>query len=214
MHLTVPLQYRFVSAPSPQKPAPLLVVLHGRGDSPEGFSWLPQALGFSNLAYLFLQAPDPYYTGYSWYDHPPNQGPGISRSQELLTQVFDQLWSAGFAPSSTALFGFSQGCLMTLEFGARYHLPLAAYIGISGYCFDENRLTHETSDSHKQAPWLVTHGTQDEVLPVSRTREQMNRLIQSGFQIDYREFDKSHTIDENEEFPLIRSFIAQHLGGI
>ncbi len=190
----------------------MLVVLHGRGDSPEGFSWLPDALNFSDLAYLFLQAPDPYYTGYSWYDLPPDQGPGILRSRALLERTFEQLWTQGFSPSATLLLGFSQGCLMTLEFGARYEKCLAGYVGISGYCYDEKQMALDAQALNKTTPWLITHGTQDEVLPILRTRLQIQSLIQAGFQIDYREYNKSHTIDDRLEFPEIRTFIEANLG--
>ncbi len=189
----------------------LLVVLHGRGDSPYGFQWLSRALGLPTLSLLLLQAPDPYYDGFSWYDLPPDQGPGIARSSLLLTQVFDELATLGFASSRTLLFGFSQGCLMTLEFGARYRRRLRGYIGISGYCHDAVKLLREANPDVMQADWLVTHGTHDDVLPVETTRAQMAQLKAGGFQLAYREYDKDHTIEPDEELPYLREWIRSRL---
>ncbi len=43
----------------------LFVVLHGLGDSIEGWRWLPSALDLPWLNYLLVNAPDEYYGGFS-----------------------------------------------------------------------------------------------------------------------------------------------------
>ena len=55
----------------------LMIVLHGLGDSMEGYRWLPQAMQLPWLSYLLVNAPDRYYTGFSWY--PLDDGSGTSR---------------------------------------------------------------------------------------------------------------------------------------
>ena len=185
----------------------LMVVLHGRGDSPAGYESFQEELGIPGLSLLLLQAPDDYFTGYSWYDLPPNQLPGIQRSRKLLHQVFEEIFEQGFKPDQVILFGFSQGCLMTLEFGARFPHLLKGYIGISGYCYDPQALLNEAVPFViHQGNWLITHGTHDDVLPVSITRQQIGFLNQSGFSIQYQEFEKAHEIPE-VEIRMIRNWI-------
>ena len=190
--------------------AALMVVLHGRGDSPYGFEWLSRALGLP-ISLLLLQAPDPYYDGFSWYDLPPDQGPGITRSSLLLTRVFDELETLGFASERTFLFGFSQGCLMTLEFGARYRRRLRGYVGISGYSHDPAKLLREANPACLTGDWLITHGSDDDVLPVEVTRAQLAQLVAGGFAIDYREYRKDHTIDPDHELPELRQWLSERL---
>lgn len=186
----------------------LMIVLHGRGDSPEGFTWLPSELAIPDLNYLMLQAPDSYYDGFSWYDLPPNQLPGIKRSRDLLSGVFTEIEKEGYLPENCFLFGFSQGCLMTLEFGARFPRKLKGYIGISGYCYDVKALLKEAiPEIIHQGDWLITHGTEDPVLPIEETRAQMKELMAGGFKMDYREYNKTHTLDPREEIPYIREWI-------
>jgi phospholipase/carboxylesterase len=209
----LPIEAVFVEAKKKSEvgSAPLLVVLHGRGDSPDGFLWMPETLALPQLSYLLLQAPDDYYGGYSWYAMAPDQLPGILRSRELLAQVFAEVFKQGYRPENTLLFGFSQGCLMTLEYGGRALPKLRGYIGVSGYAYDADALAAESKPELKLADWLVTHGTRDDVLPIARTREQIHFLNQSGFQIEYQEYEKVHTIDEAEELPKIREFIAARI---
>ena len=188
----------------------ILVVLHGRGDSLAGFRWLPSALGL-DINYLLVTAPDPYFTGFSWYDLPPNQKPGVDRSRLLLDQLFSELELQGFSSRNLALLGFSQGCLMALEWGARTTRSLAGFIGISGYCLDPDALLLERTPASQDTRWLITHGDRDAVLDFARTEQQMLQLKNAGWPLDFHTFAKDHTIDEKIELPLIRSFIASVL---
>jgi phospholipase/carboxylesterase len=207
--MELPLQHLWLPAPAPSKQ--LIVVLHGLGDSADGFLWLPEALDIDSLHFLFLNAPTPYYMGFSWYDLPPKQLPGILRSRNILNDTFSRIENSGYPPERTFLFGFSQGCLMTLEFGARYNRRLAGYIGISGYSNDSEALLRELNPEVNHGDWLITHGTQDETLPVERTRAQMRLFNENGFTIDYREYVKTHTIDFHREVDEVREWIRKRV---
>ncbi len=203
--MDLPLTHIWQPARVPTKQ--LVVVLHGRGDSAEGFVWLQEALAIDSLDFLLLTAPDPYAIGFSWYDLPPRQLPGIVRSRRLLGEVLAQTEQNGFAPERTFLFGFSQGCLLTLEFGARHPRRLAGYVGTSGYVYDPEALLGDLNPEVNQGDWLITHGTDDELLPVAQTRQQIEQLNAGGFKIDYREFAKTHTIDPDRELREIREWM-------
>lgn len=189
----------------------LLVVLHGRGDSHAGFTWLPSALGLDGLGYLLVDAPDPYYEGFSWYDLPPHQAPGVTRSRRLLDQLFAELVTRGQDPAKTALLGFSQGCLMALEWGGRSELALAAYVGISGYILDPDALLKELRPHARRGDWLVTHGRYDAVLPYRTTESQVRVLQAGGWPLRFEALSKDHTIVP-EEIEVVRSFLAERLG--
>ncbi len=179
----------------PDASGKLAVVLHGRGDSTAGFYWMPNYMGLPEVSWLLVNAPDPWNDGFSWYDLPPNHGPGIERSQGLLDRLFDELDAQGYPPENIVLFGFSQGCLLTLEWGGRTDLPLAGCIGVSGYCFNALNLGAEASEAAKQRPWFVSHGKEDEVLPYHVTAGQIRTLQDAGLPIDFRSYAKTHTID-------------------
>jgi phospholipase/carboxylesterase len=185
----------------------LMVVMHGLGDSVEGYRWLPEALEFPWLNYLLVNAPDPYYDGYSWFDINGDPGPGIRRSRDLLFQLLDHQRTSGFPTDQTALFGFSQGCLMTLEVGLRYPHLFAGLVGISGFVYRPEVLLEEMSPVARQQQFLITHGYQDSLLAFKMVKEQMQKFIQQGLQIDWREFNKDHTIAGEVELRVIREFL-------
>ena len=203
--MKLPLSHVWLPAKNPSDQ--LIVVLHGLGDSVRGFLWLPEELRIDSLNYLLLNAPEPYYSGYRWYDIEDPLS-GIVRSRKLLGDVFAVLHREEYPPEKTFLLGFSQGCLMTLEFGARHADRLAGYVGISGYTIDPAALLRDLNPAVNHGDWLITHGTKDEILSVETTRSQMQTLRDGGFRIDYREYSKTHTIDAERELPDIRQFIA------
>lgn len=186
----------------------LMVVLHGLGDSMEGYRWLPEALGLPWLNYLLVNAPDPYYGGYSWYDFAGDPGPGVQRSRRQLFELLDEQRSRGFATEQTVMFGFSQGCRMTFEVGLNYPHRFNGLVGISGYVHEPGRTAPELSASARRQRFLVTHGTLDPLIPFDGVREQIRLLQKSGAQIEWHEFVKEHTIAGEAELKVIRDFVV------
>lgn len=191
----------------------LLVVLHGLGDSMDGWRGLPDALRLPWLNYLLVDAPDDYYGGYSWYDLYGDSGPGIRRSRALLTELLDRQRAAGFPGAHTGLLGFSQGCLMTFDTGFRYPHRLAALVGISGYVWEPATLVNELAPVAREQRALFTHGRRDPLIPMSKVRdEQLPPLRQAGLSVEWREFDKEHTVAGEPELAVIRGFLRTAYG--
>lgn len=186
----------------------MMVVLHGLGDSMEGYRWLPTGLNVPWLNYLLVNAPDDYHGGFSWYDFMDDPAPGVKRSREALFELLDAQRAAGFPAEQIFQFGFSQGCLMTMEVAMRYPHKLAGCIGISGYVHEPEAALEEFSPVAKDQEILFTLGTFDPIIPPGKVRGQLNLLqADGGLQIEAKEFAKDHTIAGVEELNLIRDFI-------
>lgn len=187
----------------------LMVVLHGLGDSMEGYGWLPEAMDLPWLNFLLVNAPDEYHGGYSWYDFMEDPAPGVKRSREVLFELLDAQREKGFSAGQIFQFGFSQGCLMTMEVAMRYPHKLAGCIGISGYVHEPEAALEEMSPAAKDQEILFTLGTFDPIIPPDKVRGQLNLLqADGGLQIEVKEFAKDHTIAGEDELSLIRDFIT------
>jgi phospholipase/carboxylesterase len=192
--------------PAAQPPSRrLMIVLHGLGDSLEGWLWLPAALQLPWLNFLLVNAPDPYYGGWSWFDI--ETGAGIAASRQLLFQLLDGLKEY---PAGQIVFsGFSQGCLMSIEVGARYPRRLAGILGISGFVHEPLELIRELSPVAREQRFLITHGTEDPMIPVQLARKQVAYLKKAGLNIEWREFVKAHNVAGEEELAVIRQFVRE-----
>jgi phospholipase/carboxylesterase len=189
----------------------LMVVLHGLGDSMDGYRWVPEVMGFPWLNVLLVNAPDLYFGGYSWYDFSGDAESGIRRSRRLLTELLDHWRGRGYPPEQTLLFGFSQGCLMTLDVGLRHAHRLAGLVGVSGYVHRLEELLGALGPGARELPILVTHGTLDPLVPFEPARAQYRQLMAAGLRIEWHEFTKAHTIEGERELTLIRTFVERCL---
>jgi phospholipase/carboxylesterase len=185
------------------------IMLHGLGDSIEGYRWFPEAMNLPWLNYLLVNAPDDYYGGYSWFDFQGDMKPGVQRSRQSLFDLLDAQRSAGFPTGETILGGFSQGCLMSVEVGLRYPHRLAGIVGISGWICEPDKLLTELSPVAFKQRLLITHGLFDPMVPFAETREQVNMLKAAGLHIEWHEFPKPHTIAGELELEVIRNFVRE-----
>jgi phospholipase/carboxylesterase len=190
----------------------LWIMLHGLGDSIEGYRWLPEAMRLPWMNYLLVNAPDEYYGGYSWFDFSGDILPGVRRSRKMLFELLDARRTSGFPTEQTILGGFSQGCLMSIEVGLRYPHRFAGIVGISGYVCEPEKLVEELSPVALQQRLLVTHGTKDPMIRFADVREQINILKGAGLHIEFHEFLKAHTIAGEEELDIIRNFVRSCFG--
>ena len=203
---------------------PLLVVLHGLGDSSAGWEWLPVELQLPWLEYLLLDAPDAYFDGKSWFQIgfpadgrttgalPPVDAAAVERSRRAIEDVLAREKAGGRAGRDMALLGFSQGCLMTLEAGLRHSEPLAGLVGISGWVHEPARLAAEAPPHARSVPVLMTHGTWDPLLRIEHVRPHARVLRDAGFDLLWQEFEKEHTVAGRTEVQFIARFLEQCFG--
>jgi len=190
----------------------LLLMMHGLGDSMEGYFWMPQALRLPWLNYLLPNAPDDYYGGYAWFDIYGDMVPGVQRSRQLLFELLDAWRANGWPTEQTVIGGFSQGGLMAIEVGLRYPHRFAGVLSISGLVCQPDKLLQELSPVARDQRLLATHGTLDPILPFAVTKRQIRHLQNAGLNIAWHEFQKDHTIAGEEELNLIRGFLCACFG--
>src|ERR1039457_6186679 len=188
------------------EPPRLMVMLHGLGDSIEGYRWMPEAMDLPWLNYLLVNAPDDYFGGFSWFDL-NDMAPGIQRSRKLLFDLLDDLRAKNFPAEQITFGGFSQGCLMAMEIGLRYPHRFTGVGGISGWVFEIEKLLKELSPAARLQRILMTHGTSDPLVPIAQARPQIPLLKAAGINVEWREFAKDHTIAGEQELSVLREFV-------
>lgn len=195
------------------------VVLHGLGDSREG--WRPVASAFlpPTVATVLVDAPDPYYGGFAWFPIPGMTAPehtqadmeaGIRRSRGLLRELIDHLLvDLRLESRQLMLLGFSQGCCMALDAALRDPRTFAGVVGISGFVADLDDLPAGLSPVAREQSILWTHGHYDPVVPLDWAEACHQALRGFGLEPDFRLYAKDHTVDPEHELPEMRRWIAQ-----
>ncbi len=206
---TEQFDYELLISPKPQKK--LMVVLHGRGDSLRAFREFDDEMRIPGMNYLLLNAPRRYDTGFTWYGFPPNQGPGVLLARKKLFKMMIELEEQGWNSRDIFFFGFSQGCLVSCDFGMRYPKPLGGIIGCSGYIYFFKNWRQQIVKAAYKTPWLITHGTLDDALSIDETRLDVKKLIDAKLPIEWKEYKKDHEIEPRREIPYMRRWVLERM---
>lgn len=198
---------RFI--PSEKASNNLMIVLHGKGDSIKPFKSFDSELGIKEMNFLLVEAPHKFLGGYSWYGDPPYQKNGVLKIREKMLQLMTEVEMQGWKPENTFLFGFSQGCLVSADVAINYPKKLAGVVGVSGYFHFFPRWKRGMKENLK-TPWLLTHGSNDDVLPIEDTKFGIEKLKSAGLKVDFVESNKKHVFEENE-YPIIRKWVQAKL---
>ncbi len=171
----VPPSYR------PDRPAPLLVMLHGAGA--HGGDVLRPLTRLADDAGLILLAPDS--RGPTWDVILGGYGPDVAFIDRALGQTFARY---AIDPARLAAGGFSDGASYALSLGLTNGDLFTHVVAFSpGFM---------APAGERDAPRVfVSHGTGDAVLPIDRcSRRIVPALERAGYAVRYREFAGGHAV--------------------
>jgi phospholipase/carboxylesterase len=201
----------------PDRPPPLLVLLHGIGADENDLFSLATRLD-PRFTVVSLRAPHGYHGGYAWFpiDFRPDGTvvPDVAQARETTADLVRWVAAAPARyhtdPRRTFLFGFSQGSMMSL--GALYAAPerLAGVVALSGRAVDGISTTAAADGAIVAVPVFVAHGTHDDVLPVAEGRRIRDTLGPRCKDFTYREYPVGHGIGD-DELAEVTAWLTAHL---
>ncbi|SMX50053.1 alpha/beta hydrolase [Maliponia aquimaris] len=168
-----------------------VIFLHGYGANGADLLGLadPLAEYLPDTLFLAPDAPEacagaPF--GFQWFPIPWIDGSseeesmaGMARAVDDLNAFLDAVMvDEDLLPEQVALFGFSQGTMMSLHVGPRRDEELAGIVGFSGRLLAPELLADEV---RSKPPILLVHGDQDDVVPVQSLPQAAEALQEAGF---------------------------------
>lgn len=195
-----------------------IIWLHGLGADGEDFVPVAQEMKLPvPVRYIFPHAPMRPVTingGYvmrAWYDimaAAPNglvvegdafqDAAGIRASQAEIEKLIEQERLRGVPAKNIFLAGFSQGGAIVLHVGLRHAERLGGLLALSTYLPLAGSLAQEASDAAKPVPVFMAHGRDDTVIPHALGRASAQRLIESGYAVEWREYAMPHSVCAEE----------------
>jgi phospholipase/carboxylesterase len=186
-----------------EKP-PLLLMLHGFGSNEQDlFSMAPM---LNNKAMVVsLRAPISLpWGGFAWYEIDFNQLGGgkmnnleqARSSLQLLQQEIPRIHEKyGTDHNQTWLMGFSQGCILSYALSLNQPDRFSKVLALSGYILKELVPEKYPVDDLQNLDFFVSHGTQDEVLPVQWARSSAEVLEKLRINHQFREYPMGHGVN-------------------
>ena len=184
-------------------PRQLVVLCHGLGaDGHDLIDLGPHwAAALPDAAFVAPDAPSacegsPF--GRQWFSvadrTPARMLAGVTAAAVVLDGFIDaELARLGLGPADYALMGFSQGAMTALFTGLRRVVPPRGILAMSGALIGADELPARAD----WPPVLIVHGEDDEVVPVTRSRQAEAALRERGVPVEsYYAPRLGHGIDE------------------
>lgn len=156
-----------------------LILLHGRGASPE--SMLPLANAVENP---FTRILLPRAAANTWYPYsflaPTEQNePALSEALHTVAGFLDLL-SDQFGSENVAIAGFSQGACLALESACRFNRRLLAVAGFSGGLIGPPGTSWQMDKGLTGTPVFLGCHTSDPHIPLERVHETSRVFFAKG----------------------------------
>ncbi|HLW03805.1 MAG TPA: alpha/beta fold hydrolase [Ktedonobacterales bacterium] len=206
------------SARSEGKP-PLLIQLHGIGSNERDlFAFAP----LLDPRFLVLSVRAPQVVGpdnFAWFEVQFLEQGYIINAEQLRSSFEELVRFIGAAtaayeadPQRVYLIGFSQGASMSLA------VSLAHPELVAGACIMSGRLMPEVvpwfapKEQVQGLPLLVTHGTEDVVIPIRYARQARQALEDLPVSLTYHEYRMGHEVSPSN-LEDVRTWLTARLDG-
>ena len=178
---------------------PTIVALHGRGADYNDLPPLIEAMKIDDLLVIAPRAPFPYMNGgFAWYTVQEEGVPSpesFNQSVSLLHQFLGEIKRQyPIDTKRTFLLGFSQGTVMAYAAGLADHASFRGIAAMSGYIPVRSGISVESDLSGLSV--FISHGTDDNVIPVQFGRNAAQLLTKAGADVLYKEYSMGHQVIE------------------
>lgn len=198
-----------------EEPALTLIWMHGLGADNNDFAALPNEIysrsglvcravlpnaPLRDLPHLMNRPIRAWYDIH--FDHAEEDEKGLAESAQRINALMDYLRERGIPRNRIVLGGFSQGAALALYTGLRQEKPLAGIAAFSGYLPLATKTYNEMTRAGLKTPILMTHGTYDDIIPVSMAERGAELLSQYHPHVYWKKFSMAHEVcnDELEHF--------------
>lgn len=183
-----------------------LILIHGRGSSPEDIAGLADALESADFAILAAGA-----EGGSWYPQRfflplEHNEPSLTRALTTIAALVQEVMAAGIPSERIGLIGFSQGACLALEHTARASKRYGLAAALSGALIgplDTPRSAHDL----RGMPILLGCAESDAHIPLEHVEQSVGVLTDMNAQVTKQIYaGAAHTV-----FPQEIAWLNQQL---
>ncbi len=196
-------EYRFRDSIDTNKSSPLVLMIHGYGSNEDDLFSFASDLP-KNYKIISLRAPYSLpYGGFSWYDINVDNDSNISintfQAKDSVLKIKDFVENElkkkfSFDMNNICLIGFSQGTILSYALSLNNPNLFKKVVALSGKINME--LIDQNIKDYSSLKYFCSHGTKDQVIPVSYSRESIKWLNSKNITHDYKEYEMAHSVSQ------------------
>jgi phospholipase/carboxylesterase len=182
--------------------APLVIMLHGYGSNEEDLFSFANELP-DELFIISARAPYPMQpSGHAWFaihwgsssEKFSDEKQAVLSREKIKTFIDEAVAQYPVDPERVSLIGFSQGCILALAVALSYPQKVKNIIGLSGAINPAIIKEGYEKRDFSNLSIYTSHGTVDQVIPVSWARKTKPLLDSLGIENTYSEFPVGHGV--------------------
>ena len=182
---------------------PMVILLHGFGSHMGDLAGLSPVIDSKNYLFVCPNAPltiqiAPGMVGYAWTPIGDDLTPEYLQKAEddlgtLIEEVTEQ---HRIEPGNAFLGGFSQGGMMTYQYGLPNPDLFGGLAALSARILYPDALRERLPEVRSQSVFMA-HGTEDSLIPIDSAREARQFLKAEGYKPEYKEYKMAHEINQD-----------------
>jgi predicted esterase len=179
--------------------ASAMILLHGRGATPDDILRLGRNFEQPDLAFVAPKAANYTWYPYSFLTDVEKNEPHLSSALEKVRAVMAQLKNQGFQQDQIYLLGFSQGACLALEYVAKNPGKYAGVFGLSGGLIGSTLDKENYSGDLESTPIFIGCSDADRHIPLERVVKSAEILNAMNAQVEKRIYPgMPHTVNDDE----------------
>jgi predicted esterase len=207
------LEDTLVAGSSPDTARAAVILVHGRGATPESMLPLAEAFGRKDIRYFAPRA-----TRNTWYPNSflapiETNEPWLSSALSLLGALVVQLVADGFSPDRLGIVGFSQGACLTSEFIAQNARRFGMAGIFTGGLIGPPGTPRTYPGSLAGTPVFLGSSDIDPHVPLERVGETRDVLTTLGAKVDARIYPGMGHAVNDDELNAVRALLQQMVTG-
>ena len=185
-----------------------LILVHGRGATPESMLPLAEAFGRDDIHYVAPRA-----TQNTWYPNSflapiDTNEPWLYSSLSLLSALIEKLSAEGFSSDRIGIVGFSQWACLTSEFIAR-NAQRYGMVGIlTGGLIGPPGTPRDYAGAFEGTPVFLGCSDVDAHIPVDRVNETADVFRRMGAAVDERIYAGMGHLVNADEIAAVRKLLG------
>jgi len=187
------------SGPPLGEASAVVIMLHGRGATPEDILSLGRVLARPDLTYLAPAAANQTWYPFSFLTDLAKNEPYLSSALTLVQRLVTRTIEKGVLRERIVLLGFSQGACLCSEFAVRHAARYGGVVALSGGLIGPPGTEWQYPGSLASTPVFLGCSDIDAHIPASRVNESAEVFERMGAAVTKRLYPgMGHTVNDDE----------------
>lgn len=193
--------------PPPGEASGIMILLHGRGASPQNIVELVPSFNRPDFRYMAPAAANGSWYPFSFLSEIEKNEPGLSSALGRIGALISEVAAQGVGADRIVLLGFSQGACLAGEFASRHPARYGGVVMLSGGLIGPPGTTWTIPGSFDATPVFLGCSDRDAHIPKERVDESARVFTERGAAVTERIYQGMGHVVNGDEIAFVTTLM-------